>query len=236
MHYIYFSIIIPAHNEEDYIENTLKHLLNLNYPKKRLEILVVENGSTDKTLLKIKKTKYKLINIYSTKKKGISFAKNLGASKSNKDSEWLIFLDADTLLGKDFLLEINKYLTKNNSKNLAIGTTTILPIEKEKTLRFWFRIYDIIHKLFKMSCSIQIVKKNFFEIVKYDENLLWQEDLALIDSIKKYGKFFYVPTNKAKASARRFKNVGGLKLAFEWAFMRFLPYRFKLKRDYKVIR
>ncbi|PMP81418.1 MAG: glycosyl transferase family 2, partial [Caldisericum exile] len=38
---LYFSIIIPAHNEEDYIYETLSKLENLNYPKDKFEVIVV---------------------------------------------------------------------------------------------------------------------------------------------------------------------------------------------------
>ncbi|MEI7480153.1 MAG: glycosyltransferase, partial [bacterium] len=44
------SIIIPAHNEEKYIEETLKNINNLSTDKDQFEVLVIENGSTDRTL------------------------------------------------------------------------------------------------------------------------------------------------------------------------------------------
>ena len=45
----YFSIVIPARNEEDVIGDTLEHVLNLDYPRELFEVIVVNDGSTDKT-------------------------------------------------------------------------------------------------------------------------------------------------------------------------------------------
>ncbi len=43
------SIIIPARNEEKYLPSCLESISNLNYPKKDIEVIVVDNGSTDNT-------------------------------------------------------------------------------------------------------------------------------------------------------------------------------------------
>jgi len=43
------SVIIPAYNEEKYLADCLKTVLELDYPKEQLEIIVVDDGSTDKT-------------------------------------------------------------------------------------------------------------------------------------------------------------------------------------------
>ncbi len=236
MSYLFFSIVIPAHNEESYISKTLRRVINQNYPENKFEIIVVENGSTDRTFFKIKQIKYNRIKAYSRKKKGISFAKNFGAGRVNKKSDWIIFLDADTRLEKNSLLEINEYLTDFDSGNLVIGTTKLLPIEKNIIYRFWFWFYDLSHKFLKMSASIQIAKKRYFDKVKYDEKLKSSEDVTLIKKMKKLGKFFYIPTKTVSASARRFQKVGGLRLLFEWAYIGILPYNSKIKRGYDVVR
>jgi 1,2-diacylglycerol 3-beta-glucosyltransferase len=45
----YFSVLIPAHNEEDVIGETLEHVLSLDYPSELFEVIVVNDGSTDNT-------------------------------------------------------------------------------------------------------------------------------------------------------------------------------------------
>jgi cellulose synthase/poly-beta-1,6-N-acetylglucosamine synthase-like glycosyltransferase len=57
------SIVIPAYNEEKNIAHTLKSILNSDYPKKKMEIIVINDGSTDKTASIIKKFPVKLISL-----------------------------------------------------------------------------------------------------------------------------------------------------------------------------
>ena len=45
----YFSIIVPANNEENVIEETLKHILNMDYPSELFEVIVINDGSKDNT-------------------------------------------------------------------------------------------------------------------------------------------------------------------------------------------
>ncbi len=64
----FFSIIIPAHNEESVIEETLKHVFALDYLSELLEVVVINDGSTDKTESLVKEAQkshpnLKLINV-----------------------------------------------------------------------------------------------------------------------------------------------------------------------------
>jgi glycosyltransferase involved in cell wall biosynthesis len=47
--YFFFSVVIPAHNEEGYIDKTIISLKEEDYPREKLEVILVENGSEDKT-------------------------------------------------------------------------------------------------------------------------------------------------------------------------------------------
>src|SRR3954464_7912309 len=82
------SIIIPAHNEEAYLGDTLEGLQDQGYPN--YEIIVVTNGCSDRTVEVAKGRCHRLINI---KERGLSKARNLGAQAAQGDI--LVFLDAD---------------------------------------------------------------------------------------------------------------------------------------------
>jgi len=47
-HFLFFSIVIPAHNEAGYIDHTLRSLKTIAYPKDRYEVIIVENGFNEK--------------------------------------------------------------------------------------------------------------------------------------------------------------------------------------------
>jgi glycosyltransferase involved in cell wall biosynthesis len=105
------SIIIPAYNEESCIENCLKSLEKQTY--KNREIIVIDDGSTDKTLEIIKN--YQILILHQDHK-GPGVARNLGAKHS--EGEMLVFVDADMTFEENFLDE----LTKPIREGKTIGT------------------------------------------------------------------------------------------------------------------
>ncbi len=89
------SIIIPAYNSAKTIERTLASVFVQDYPN--LEIIVVNDGSTDNTEQVLKKYADK-INYYYQTNAGVSIARNLGFEKSTGD--YIQYLDADDLLAE----------------------------------------------------------------------------------------------------------------------------------------
>ena len=233
---MYFSIVIPAHNEEKYIEETLSHIKNLNYPADQFEALVVENGSADRTFEVAGKFAGQNIKIFSSAEKGVSKARNFGAGKIRPDSDWTVFLDADTLLKSEFLNDLNNFLIKNQAKNYAVGTTSLEPVPKTFYAKCWFVFYDIGHWITRASYSIQILKSSLLKDIKYDEEMTTAEDLKLIKDALKYGKFFFVKTPTVFTSTRRFTETGWFKLFFIWTFVASLPVPWQKKFSYKVTR
>lgn len=124
---IFFSIIIPARNEENDISNCIQSILQFNYPKDLFEIIIVDDFSTDSTTEIItefqkRNSNIKLINleneikqqqINSYKKKAIEIA----ISKSIGD--WIITTDADCVLPKELLMQYDEYILINNAVFVA---------------------------------------------------------------------------------------------------------------------
>ena len=96
------SVIIPAYNCEKTIVQAIKS--TGVYLNSQIEVIVVNNGSTDKTEVLIKQEAQKNPNIiYAESKKGTSNARNKGIEKAS--AKWVTFLDAD-----DCLLNFDKAL------------------------------------------------------------------------------------------------------------------------------
>ncbi|HGQ0659362.1 TPA: glycosyltransferase family 2 protein, partial [Streptococcus pneumoniae] len=94
MKQILISIIIPLHNGEDTIIRAVKSVINSRLYGDLIEIIIVENGSTDQSFKISQKLATENSNIRVLKSdKGTSFARNVGIEKSK--GKWLIFLDAD---------------------------------------------------------------------------------------------------------------------------------------------
>lgn len=106
------SVVIPIFNEETSIKRTLKSILNSNYPKGKLEVIVVDDKSTDNSLLIAKKFQGKhngiKVRIYHHKKnKGSGAAHNTGIKYSN--SEIILSMDADTFVESHSVKEMMRY-------------------------------------------------------------------------------------------------------------------------------
>ncbi|MFA6227239.1 MAG: glycosyltransferase family A protein [Candidatus Paceibacterota bacterium] len=233
---LFFSIIIPAHNEEKYITETLTNIRDLDYPAERFEVFVIENGSNDKTYEVAGKNKGQNIEVFSSPIKGVSSARNFGIRKIRRDSDWTIFLDADTLLKSGFLRDLNISLQRHQDKNFVVGTTSLEPLPETKTAKRWFVFWDICHKLFKVSYSIQIIKSSLLGNIKYDESLEMGEDLKIIKEARRFGKFFFFKTSDVHTSIRRFEQVGWWKIFFQWTIVANLPHFLQKKAVYKVTR
>jgi len=111
------SIIIPAHNEEKVIETKLKNLVNLNYPKEKMEVIVASDHSTDQTneIVEkfIKENEEFNIKLYKVNRRlGKTNAQN-EAVKIAK-GEILVFSDANAILDKDSIIHLVSSFTSED--------------------------------------------------------------------------------------------------------------------------
>ena len=94
------SVIIPAHNAESYISRSVCSVLEQSYSD--FEVIIVENGSTDRTMEICKQLSEKDRRIrVCQSEKGVSNARNKGLDLAC--GEWIFFLDADDWLEKESL-------------------------------------------------------------------------------------------------------------------------------------
>lgn len=139
------SIIIPARNEEGWIADALLSVLNLNYPK--FEVIIVDDGSVDKTLETVdkilelelldipyikhykdgvvpkvfKSIKYPNVTVIS-KDAGMKKAGALNAGLNFARNEYVCFVDADTVLEQNALLKVMAYVDRDPDKIIGIGS------------------------------------------------------------------------------------------------------------------
>jgi len=97
----FVSIVIPVLNGERTIEGCLSSLLRMDYPVERREIIMVDNGSTDRTTEIIKSYPVKYL---CEPRRGPSFARNRGIEESG--GELVAFTDADCLVSTGWLREL----------------------------------------------------------------------------------------------------------------------------------
>lgn len=113
-----FSIVIPLYNKENSILNTIMSILNQSCSD--FEVLIINDGSTDKSISIVEEIKDDRIRIISQENQGVSSARNRGINEAKY--EWICFLDADDLW-KEFhlttLLEMMRFYS-----NYKVYTTS----------------------------------------------------------------------------------------------------------------
>lgn len=125
-----FGFMIAAHNEEVVISQLVQAILNQNYPKDLFDVYVVADACTDKTARRAREAGATVFERNDLARKGKSWALDMGFNKVLKEKgtayyDAFIVFDADNLLSKDYLTEMNKlvdmgYLagtSLRNSKN-----------------------------------------------------------------------------------------------------------------------
>lgn len=127
----FVSICIPAYNEEKNIAETLNSVLKLDYPKDKIEIIIVNDGSTDNTakIVKqvIKNNKDENIKLLTQKNKGKAAAMNYGLKTAKGD--FFVSLDADSTVSEDALKTILPHFETDMSAVLPLIT-----VQKKKTI------------------------------------------------------------------------------------------------------
>jgi rSAM/selenodomain-associated transferase 2 len=104
------SIIIPTLNSSRTLQSCVSAL---NHIKKPIEIISVDGGSEDNTLQII--STLGLVSLQSAKGRGLQLA--VGAKHAN--SEWLLFLHSDTVLGSEWYNEVQGFITKSSNNKKA---------------------------------------------------------------------------------------------------------------------
>ncbi len=117
------SLIVPAFNEEITIKESIKSLIELDYPN--YEIIVVDDGSTDKTLKMAKEFESTTVKVLHQYNQGKANALNNGIKKSK--GEIIVTVDADTRLKKDSLKKISARFAKNKQLGAVAGNVKVIP-------------------------------------------------------------------------------------------------------------
>lgn len=190
------SVIIPVYNSSEYIEECLNSVISQVYTN--LEIIVINDGSTDDSLDKIlylQKCDERII-VINNKNRGVAYSKNVGIKYSK--GEYLTFVDSDDIISSDFILNlVNKLELTDSDCSIggiksfyrdeeivpSLGNVTIYT-DQSKMKKALFHEFGgfLANKMYKAS----IVKKNKYllnEDIFISEDLLF--NLYYFDSCKR---------------------------------------------------
>ena len=164
------SIIIPAYNEEKYIERTLQRLQDV-------ETIVVCNGCNDKTEEIAKKYSS---NVLVLQEKGVSRARNAGAKLASHQR--LVFMDADILPGKDVFEKIA-------ASSHTVGTCKVKADSSFPFDKILMGIKSQFHRFGTCTGLLFLDKEVFDKVGGFEEHLSKKEDGRLLRRAMKEGHF-----------------------------------------------
>jgi len=126
------SVIIPVHNAEKYVGRAIRSALDQNFDKNKLEVIVVNDASTDNTskILDYYSKRIKTINL--KKKKGLAYARNEGIRASS--GRYTALLDADDFMYNDLLFIESSFLNLNPQWD-AVSCDYVIVDEHEEHIK-----------------------------------------------------------------------------------------------------
>lgn len=215
----FFSIVIPTLNEEKFVGLLLNDLIKQTYHN--FEVIIVDAQSEDATIQKIKKYKklLPLSKIAQIKVRNVSRQRNTGARLSK--GNYLVFLDADSRIGVNFLKKLNSYIIQYKGL-LFMPAFTVSKNDPQMSIAV-----DLANALVGLSTKIgkpfstggsMILEKNFFFLIGgFPEDVPLSEDHLLVRNAYMYGVNARLLSHiKVKFSLRRFQREGKLEVFFKY--------------------
>ncbi len=168
------SIIIPAYNEERHIAKCIESLLQQNYSD--IEIIIIDNGSKDKTRdiaqSYIEKYPQKIRLIKLSQNMGPGAARNIGAKQAS--GEILLFLDADMIFPPDYITNLVEPIKRNMAVSTSHSEELVGNLEKR-----WVKVQGQLKKsphTGKIGVARAIRKDIFLKYGGFDPTLHYHDD------------------------------------------------------------
>ena len=197
-----FSVVIPLYNKEQSILATIQSVLDQTFQD--FEIVIVNDGSKDRSVELIENIKDSRIRLIHQENKGVSAARNKGIQEAKND--WIAFLDGDDVW-EPFHLETFHDLISRYTNQLFFVSGFVYSIPREMVINRP-EVEDYVVQNYFKECltehliwtGVVVINKKCFESELFNETLTVGEDLDLWARLSK--KFEIVKSNKVTALYR----------------------------------
>jgi glycosyltransferase involved in cell wall biosynthesis len=179
------SVIIPAKNEEKFIGQCIDSILNIDFPREKFEVILVDNGSTDSTLSIARSRDVVILE----KHEGtISGLRNLGALRSS--GSVLVFIDADCTVERDWLKRAEFYFEQETI--VCFGSAPTIPANATWVQQTWLIVREKSNEIEEVSwlesMNMFVRKEIFIQIGGFNEKLITCEDVDISYRLAQKGK------------------------------------------------
>lgn len=207
-----FTVVVPLYNKEQSIERTVRGILDQTFTD--FELVIVDDGSTDSSVAKVKTFDDPRIRLVQQPNGGPSAARNTGVRHAKAD--WVVFLDADDELTPDALEHFDKTINAHPEADI---------IDCAKQCRLNDRLIDVPHPIegwvknnmrecyfgrISPGAGFSVFRKSVLARCPYDERLRRYEDaewlVRILDGTRVYSSRKVTSIhdmNFAEASNRR---------------------------------
>lgn len=186
------SIIIPIYNSEEFIGNTLNSLVNQIYDMDAMEVLMIDDGSTDRSAEICKKyeQKYSNFKLYQKENGGVSKARNYGIRHAH--GKYIMYLDADDTYTSETVKNVVSFFDKHYDEVDVVTFSLVrymlpknekIPAHMRYTILRDTGIYDLNDEknIYVVQTTMNICVKNRLENnIFFDESMISAEDQKYI--------------------------------------------------------
>lgn len=177
------SIIVPIYNSEKYVEACISSLIEQTY--KKIEIILVNDGSTDGSLEVCRKWEKKdsRIRLYSNPNYGVSYTRNYAIHKS--EGEFIVFVDSDDIVSENYIATLISLI---KTDNVEIASTSYVCFYNERKLKFNIckgkKIVgrDIECAFYNLTTGMICGKIYRSKIIK-EYNIVFDENIAVMEDL-----------------------------------------------------
>lgn len=195
-HYPSVAILVPCWNKGATLGPTVESLLSLTYPKDKLKVVIIDDGSTDNTFEAAQAfAGHPQVSIYQKKNEGSKYsALNFGLAHS--ESELVGCLDADSFVEKDALVEMVKAFEDNPEVMAAAPSMKVHQprnmLELMQSVEYTFgifykKMFDNLNSISVLPGPFSIYRRSLFDIVGTFRRAHHTEDMEMAFRMHMHG-------------------------------------------------
>lgn len=172
------AVLVPVHNQEKFIGRCLRSLLAQTLPRGEFEIIVIDDGSRDRTAYALELFKDDITILTNTDNRGLPASLNRGILSAR--GRFIVRVDSDDYVNAHFLAVLRLFLEENPDMD-AVGCDYWIADDEEN----WLERVDCASR--PIGCGIMFRREQLLDIGMYDEEFLRHEDEELrVRFLEKY--------------------------------------------------